>query len=171
MTQIHTSDLPSNALLEKYKQAGAFVDCYYINMNKQVTLAEYIHAFYTTPIFKIERTILSIFARRPSSDSQAKELSLGNSDTFSIWSVEQRLENQILLCEFTGNTRSWLMVATSKTDASNTRLYFGSTVIPKESDDGKKTFGVLFHLLGGFHRLYSRALLKAAAKKVTEIKT
>lgn len=168
MTKIYTGELPQNALPIQYRDAGAHTDCYYVDISEQVALEELIQAFYTTPLFKVERAILSVFARKPSSDIDVRELSLAHSDKFSIWTVESRLANQILLRDFTHKTRSWLMTSPAETnDVLNTRLYFGSVVVPKEkSTNGSKSFGVLFHLLGGFHRLYSRALLKSAVKKL-----
>jgi hypothetical protein len=37
-----------------------------------VTLAEYVNAFYTTRVFRLERIILKWAVSRPSTDAQAK---------------------------------------------------------------------------------------------------
>jgi hypothetical protein len=168
MSKILEAEIPNNALSARYKKEGAFVDCYYIDIPNDVTLEQYIKAFYTTPPFKVERTILSIITRRSATDQDAAELALGNSERYSIWTVEDRDINQILLREFTGATRSCLMVEPSSTDTeAMTRLFFGSVVIPKKVlENGQGSFGLLFHLLGGFHKLYSKVLLKAAFNKL-----
>jgi hypothetical protein len=71
-----------------------------------------------------------------------------------------------LLCDFLGRTRSWLMSGAGDGDSS-TRLYFGSAVVPNGVDEsGKKHFGFGFHALMGFHKLYSRALLRSAASRL-----
>ena len=50
--------------------------------------------------------------------------------------------------------------------ATRTRLYFGSAVIPRVGADGERKFGLAFHALIGLHKLYSRALLKAAISRL-----
>ncbi len=53
------------------------------------------------------------------------------------------------------------------TNAIATRLYFGSAVVPRSSGgNGEPGMGWLFHGLLGFHRLYSRLLLRAASRHV-----
>ena len=53
-------------------------------------------------------------------------------EKFAAWHVENRSENEILMCDFRGRTRSWLMVApVSTVSDARTRLYFGSAVVPR----------------------------------------
>ena len=165
MNEVQLGELPQDALLEKYKLAGAKTDCYFVDIPKQVSQAQYIEAFYTTPLFKIERFILALVAHRPASDEQANALARSKTKNFAAWSVEQQTPEQLLLCDFMGKTRSWLKsTSTSTADANNsTRLYFGSAVIAKQDyTSGKARVGIGFQLLGGFHHVYSKALLKAA---------
>jgi len=168
MSKIVETEVPYNALSAQCEKQGAFVDCYYIDIRKEVTLESYLRAFYTTSLFKTERAILSIATFKPAFDAQAVELALGTSENYSVWTVETRLPNQIMLREFTGRTRSWLMAQkSSANEATLTRLYFGSVVLPKAvSESGKSAFGLFFHVLSGFHQIYSRALLSAAYKKL-----
>ncbi|RVU83450.1 hypothetical protein EOL70_17145 [Leucothrix sargassi] len=167
MLKVIESVIPSESLVMKYLKDGAFVDCYCLDIQKAVTLECYIEAFYTTTVFKIERTLLSVATFKFASDNDAASLAEGSSDKYSIWSVERRDPNQVVLCEFTKSTRSWLMVESSRADEGKTRLYFGSVVIPREvSETGEPTFSFVFHLLGYFHKLYSKALLGAAHRKL-----
>lgn len=172
MSKIITTQIPYDALTAKYIEEGAFVDCYSVEIPMEITLDEYIKAFYTTSLFKIERAILSVITSRPATNSEAVEFSLGRTESYSIWTVESRSSNQILLCDFTDKTRSWLMVKTSRTEeVVTTRLFFGSVVIPKKvSDSGNRSFGILFHLFGGFHRIYSKALLNASYRNLLKNK-
>lgn len=171
MSNIIEAEIPPDALSARYVEEAAFVDCYYIEIPKEITLDRYIEAFYTTPLFKVERTILSIATFKAASDREAAELSLEKSNSYSIWTVENRNSNQIILRDFTKKTRSWLMVKTLKNEESViSRLFFGSVVVPsKVSDSGHASFGVLFHLLSRFHLWYSKALLKAAYKKLLNL--
>ncbi len=164
MTRIATCELPDNGLTKTYLAKGAHTDCYYIDIAAKVTLAQYLQAFYNTPVFSVEKTLLTTFAKKHIRNNDINVLADGNCDSFSIWTVEQRTDNQILLCEFTQSTRSWLMVDYLGTaEQPITRLYFGSVVVPKiVSPSGKSTFGILFYAFAGFHKLYSRALLKSA---------
>lgn len=167
MNVIQSCELPREALLGKYKQEGAYTDCYFIDIPRAVSQAAYVEAFYTTKLFKIERLILALLAKMPSTDAQAKLLALGEIQSFAAWSVEGRTPDQLLLCDFLWSTRSWLMSAVTKAgDSSITRLYFGSAVVPKiDRASGRASFGIAFHMLSGFHRLYSRALLRSACSR------
>lgn len=160
------SPVPSNSYLGTYQSNGAFTDCYTVTVPETVSLPELVEAFYTTRLFKVERWLLAKALGAPSTDSQARQMALSESNRFSAWDVEQRSGTEILL-RF-GQTRSWLSVEAAPEAPSSTVLYFGSAVLPK-SADGK--FGVAFHALGGFHRLYSKLLLAAATRQITKVKS
>ncbi|WP_191601532.1 hypothetical protein [Marinomonas algicola] len=168
MSHLIEIELPEVALSARYRENGAFVDCYSVDVPKEISLEKYIQAFYTTPLFKIERTILSLATLKATSDKDAIRLSTNQTRHYSIWTVENRVDNQILLADVTGKTKSWLMVQELKSGKSSiTRLYFGSVVVPKGvSKNGQASFGFVFHLLSQFHKTYSRALLNATAKKL-----
>ena len=51
--------VPKSALLQRYVDKGSYVDCYATDIAGPVTQAEFIEAFYTTPVFRLERLILS----------------------------------------------------------------------------------------------------------------
>jgi hypothetical protein len=51
-----------------------------------------------------------------------------------------------------------------------TRLSFGSAVVPvMDRKSGRMTMSLGFRLLLGFHRLYARALLRSAARKLSNL--
>lgn len=153
--------LPKNALLQPYTQDPAcFTDCYAVELSAQISLENYITAFYTTPLFKIERFILKIAVNAPSSDHDARNLASAKTTKFAAWNVEGRDETQLLLCEFSKRTRSWLHIESTQT---GTRLYFGSAVTP---DPKTNRLGPLFTALLPFHKIYSRALLASARRNV-----
>ena len=154
-------------MLQRYAAAGAYTDCYAIDVPGQISHAEFVEAFYTTTVFKLERLILRYLASRPSTDAQASELARGELSSFAAWSAEARSPNQLLLCDFTGRTRSWLMVATPSDATRGTRLFFGSAVVPVRSKTGQPRLGAAFTSLLGFHKLYSRVLLWAAASHLS----
>jgi hypothetical protein len=158
---IDATELPPESLLLPYRGAG-YTDCYVTTLPFPVTAAAFIEAFYTTPLFKLERMILGVMLRRPSTDAHAHELAVGHRNAFAAWSVEARRKDQILLAA--GRTRSWL-AATPDTSAG-TRLYFGSAVVPQRSASGKQAMGFWFRALGGFHKIYARALLRAARHRL-----
>ena len=148
---IEESTLPSSALLQKYVQAGAYTDCFATEIAREVSIAEYVEAFYTTWLFKLERFILRHLVSRPSTDAEARQVAEGSIDKFAAWYVEERADHQLLMSDFRDHTRSWFMVEAG-------RLYFGSAVIPKNQPSYK--------LLLGLHRLYSRLLLGAARSRL-----
>lgn len=162
MSTINASPLPDSALLARYQRDGAYADCYASDLGFAATHAQFVTAFYTTWLFKLERLILKWTLSRPSSDAQAAELAAGLIDEFAAWRVEARAPDQLLLTDIHGRTRSWLMV-TLLESGGGTRLYFGSAVVPRPHPrSGKPALGFGFRALLGFHRLYSVALLSAA---------
>ena len=165
-------ELPSGALLHRHREAGAYTDCYVAEIARRVTQAEYVEAFYTSWVFKLERLLLDWLVSKPSTDLQARALARGAVGSFSAWTVEVRTANQLLLCDFQGRTRSWLMSAAIPDDASSrTRLYFGSAVVPVvDARSGRKTMGWVYRALLGFHKVYSRLLLWAAVSRLLRLR-
>ena len=166
MTSIQACALPEHALLRKYLGGGAYADCYMTELARPVSQAEFVEAFYTTALFKVERQLLSWFVARPSTDSQAAQLASGQVGSFAMWSVEGREPDQLLLCDLHGRTRSWLMSA-SFAEGQSTRLFFGSAVVHViDKRTATARTGIAFRALLGFHKLYSRALLLAAVARL-----
>ena len=158
--------LPDDALLNVYARDGRYADCFVTDIPRSVSHAQFVAAFYTTTVFKLERWILKLAVARPSTDEQARQLAAGELEQFAAWSVENRAENQLLLCDLYGRTRSWLMVAPLP-DGAGTRLYFGSAVVPViDRKTGRSSMGTGHSALLSFHKLYSRVLLGAAARRL-----
>ena len=167
MLRVHATPLPDDALLQVHRAAGAFTDCYVVNVDGEITFDAYVTAFYTTPLFKVERLILRWALSRPSTDEQARQLADGGLDRFAAWDVEQRGPNQLMLSDLHGKTRSWLMVEPLPPGERGTRLYFGSAVTAlRKRRDGTTGMPFLFRALLRFHSLYSIALLSAAARRL-----
>ena len=165
-SRLAASDLPPESLLQSYREAGAYTDCYSIEITAAVAQADYVEAFYTTWVFKLERQLLAWFIARPSTDAQAKALARGDTDTFAAWHVEGRTADQLLMCDLNARTRSWLMTGPGD-GGGGTRLYFGSAVVPTiDRRSGQPAMGFIFRALLGFHRIYSRVLLRAAVSRL-----
>jgi hypothetical protein len=167
MASIQPRALPSDALLARYAQAGAYTDCYATEVPGSVTFVRFVTAFYTSGLFKLERFILRWALARPSTDVEAAQLAAGARGSFAAWDVEARAEDQILLRDLAGRTRSWLMVR-ALDGGAGTRLYFGSAVVPeRDARTGLPSMGFGFRALLRFHRRYSIALLAAARRRVS----
>lgn len=163
-TALRPVRIPDDALLRAYADLG-YADCFVARVETDCPLPRWIEAFYTTPLFRVERAILRRVASKPSSDDDARALATGTATRFAAWQVEGRSATQILLADFTGRTRSWLMVAPGA--GSTTDVYFGSAVMPQRSDAaGRTDMGIGFRALLGFHRVYSRLLLRAACARL-----
>lgn len=166
MRRVATCRVPEGSLLAGCRRDGAYADCYVVEIDRAVAQAQFIAAFYTTWVFRLERLILKWWVAKPSTDADAHALAAGTADCFAAWRVGERGENEILLADFTGRTRSWL--STAPLVGARTRLYFGSAVMPvRDAATGKPKFGRNFGLLLGFHKLYSRVLLAAARAKLS----
>jgi hypothetical protein len=161
MSSIQVAPLPAGAFLERYRAAGDYTDCYTVAFSGSASLSEYMAAFYTTPVFKLERRLLSIFLRFPSTDQEAKLLAQGEVNSFSAWRVESREARQAILAA--GRTRSWLMVSPHAAGSQTTNLFFGSAVLQRR----RGGLGWAFSALLGFHKLYSRILLASAVRRLS----
>ena len=163
LTSVHHCALPVGAALGAYVHEGAYTDCYAVVLPRVVTQSEFVEAFYTTAVFKLERWLIARFLSRPSTDTQARRLAQGGLGTFATWSVEQREPDQLVLAA--GRTRSWLMASANLgSGLPGTTLYFGSAIVLRR--DGSGAMGWQFRALLGFHKLYSRVLLSAAGRRL-----
>lgn len=168
MFSVNNGELPESALLQQYRDSGAYTDCYFVDVNGEVSLADFICAFYTTVPFKTERLILRWAVSKPSTDEDARLLAEGKIDRFAAWYVEARRDDQLLLSDFRDRTRSWLMSEPSAGDShESTRLYFGSAVVPERPEEsGEGGMGKSFSALLLFHKLYSQILLATARSRL-----
>lgn len=163
MSRIIAGPVPDQTLLSRYRARRAYIDAYWLDAQVDATLPDYVEAFYTTPLFRLERLVLR-FVGRPSRDAEVRAMAQGTGRRFAAWTVEARTETEILLCDYLGRTRSWLKCVR---EAGGTRLYFGSAIVPRRvTGDGRAELGWAFHALLGFHRVYSRALLRSAANRL-----
>ena len=157
MRSVEPCPLPAHALLARHAGGGGYTDGFTTTLARAVTLAAFVEAFYTSWLFRLERAVLARLFACPSTDAEAAELASGKRQRFAAWTVEARGDDQILLRDRRGRTRSWLMVDGAQ--AGPTRLYFGSAIEPVRP-------GSSIRALLGLHRFYSRALLRAAARRL-----
>lgn len=157
--------VPPDSLLDRLMRSrGAFADAYALRLPRAVPLAEFVEAFYTTRLFKVERALIRLLGK-PSSDAMARAVARSQGERIAVWTVEARTPEELLMHEDSGATRSWFK-AEPQADGS-TRLWFGSAVVPRRrGPGGEPRFSAVFHALLGFHRWYSRALLRAAARRL-----
>jgi hypothetical protein len=160
--------LPPTSLLSDYAAQGAYTDCYTVDVAVAVSAEHFIAAFYTSRLFKVERFVLKWLVSKPSADAQALALAVGARDTFAAWTLEGRSKDQLLMCDYQGRTRSWLMVTPNGDDTkASTRLSFGTAVVAnKNRKNGAPSMPFVFRLLLGFHRLYAQALLRSAVNRL-----
>ena len=165
---IRREPIPPQALHAHYERQGAYLDCYAADIDRVVSLPQFVEAFYTSWLFRLERWILGWAVNKPSTDSQAREIARGRRQDFAAWAQEARGTEQLLMCDFLGATRSWVRVTPGA--GSGTRLHFGSVVTSRRnSRTGQLELGRSYRLLLGFHKLYSRALLAAARARLRKI--
>jgi hypothetical protein len=172
------SAVPEDALLRTY-QGGlrpecwrGSGDCFAISVDRGVSLADFVLAFYTSPVFWVERLILGLLAGAPSMDAEARQLADGIGISFAVWRVGERTATQLLMCDRYERTRSWFRVV--PLSGGKTLLQFGSAVAargdPRATPRAQGLLspgGVLYRLLLKFHVLYSQILLYAAKRALT----
>jgi hypothetical protein len=159
---------PEDALLKTYRGGvhperwGRSGDCFSVRVQRAVSLQEFVFAFYTSPMFRIERWLLRAFIGAPSSDGGARAVADGSASSFAAWYVADRTATQLLMCDRYERTRSWFRVVAL--DGGGTLLQFGSAVAAggRDRGAGAAARGRGFRLLLGFHVVYSQLLLNAA---------
>ena len=164
---IERRPLPEHALLARYATAGGYTDCFATELPGSYSHAEYVAAFYTNWLFKLERMVLRTLVFKRSSDQQAEQLSRGERDAFAAWTVEARAPGQLLVCDYQGKTRSWLM--NEELDGV-TRLYFGTGIVPMvDTRTGQRQLSTFFRALLPFHKRYARALLATTRSRLASL--
>ena len=165
MTAVANTPVPPTSLLGRLAaERGAFADAYTLPFPRAVSLPEFVEAFYTTRLFKVERALLGLFGK-PASDAMARAVARGEVQRIAVWTVEARVGDELLMHEDSGATRSWFKAEPAP--GGGTTLWFGSAVVPRRrKPGGEARLGWIFHGLIGFHRWYSRALLVAAARRL-----
>ncbi|RYF94096.1 MAG: hypothetical protein EON95_06640 [Caulobacteraceae bacterium] len=152
-------------MIEGYRDTGAYTDCFATVVPGHVTQAAFVEAFYTSRLFKLERLVLALLVAKPSNDEEAQRLATGETDRFAAWTTEARTADQLLVCDYQGLTRSWLMTIPGAAGANETALLFGTVVAPRRPRPAATR---IFNLLGGAHRLYARALLRSAVGRLRD---
>jgi hypothetical protein len=99
---------------ERWRESG---DCFAVSMDRVVSLAEFVFAFYTSPVFRIERAILGLLAGALSTDLDVRRLAAGSATAFAIWRVGERTATQLLMCDRYERTRSWFSVYAAASSA------------------------------------------------------
>lgn len=160
---------PEGALIRRYTTTlGAYSDCFYVDIPAEVTLSDYILAFFSTPIFRMERLILNLLPSGRSNKRCVLDLASGSGKKMASWKTERRDENQLLLAVGNGPIRTWLMVQDNQLSKHTTRLYFGSAVLPTRiTKDGHPKLAFVFRMFLGLHIFYSRLLLWWAARDLS----
>lgn len=168
MSFVEQQPVPHDALLKTYRGGnrpelwGQYGDCFSVEVNRVVTLAQWVFAFYTSPVFRLERVILHVLARAPSNDQQAKDVAEGRRETFAVWVVGARTTDQLLMCDRYGKTRSWFRVTPQ--ESGGTVLQFGSAVAARRGSQGGTHMSGGFGVLLGLHKIYSKVLIGAAKR-------
>jgi len=104
---------------------------------------------------------------KSSTDAEPRPMAEGTTGSFAARTVEDRGENNILMCKFRHRIRFWLMVSTLRENGIKTRLYFGSAVTPVQNQNrGELSLGLAFNALAGWSRIYSEALSYSAKSQL-----
>jgi hypothetical protein len=173
MFSIMQEAAPEDSLLKTYRGGvhperwGRYGDCFSARVDRAVSLADFVFAFYTSPVFRLERWLLRVFIGAASSDTGARALADGSAASFAAWYVGDRTATQLLMCDRFERTRSWFRVLAL--DGGGTLLQFGSAVAAgREKGAAAATPSRGFRLLLGFHVLYSKILLNAAKTSINK---
>lgn len=153
---------PGTFIADYAQREGYHADCFECQCNADIPLADYITAFYTQPLFRAERAVLRLVARAASSDADVADLAHGTGARLAVWDVQARTGDELLMVQTGGRTLSWLQ-------SEPGILRFGSVVVPVVGRGGSLTLGPVFQSLMGAHKLYSRALLAGAARRLKRL--
>ena len=93
IAQCHVAE---DSLLRPYRGGkhpegwGHYGDCFSVSVDRAVMLGEFVLAFYTSPVFRMERLILRILTGAASTDGEARALAEGRVESFAVWTVGGR---------------------------------------------------------------------------------
>ncbi|MEL6915137.1 MAG: hypothetical protein AAFP13_11620 [Pseudomonadota bacterium] len=153
---LRRAEVPRESLLAPYlSEPGTHVDAYVVSSGHSVDLSMYVEAMFCSPVFRLERAILQVFAGARSSAAQVAALASGEGSRMAVWTVEARTPSELLLTVPETPIRTWLAVEPGV-------LWFGSVV---RAEQGR--LPLLMRLSLPFHALYSRVLLWSAARRVS----
>jgi hypothetical protein len=138
-------------------------DCFCVTVPAAVPLSDFVFAFYTSHVFRIERWILAVVAGARSTDAEARAVADGSGDSFAVWRLGARTETQLVMGDRYGRTRSWFRVVPVRD--GGTLLQFGSAVAVRREGPVARP-SLMFRLLLRFHVIYSQVLLWAARRGV-----
>lgn len=161
---VEESALPDGSLLQEFADRGEYTDCFVARAGSDITFSTYVETFYTTRLFKLERLILKWLILRPSSDQEARQLSRNEIHAFAAWNEHSRSDDQLIMMDFRQQTCSWFMLVPGE---AHSWLYFGSAVMRDHESSSDSGMNWTYRILLGLHRLYSRALLQAAARRLS----
>ncbi|MEO7247366.1 MAG: hypothetical protein ABIW31_02840 [Novosphingobium sp.] len=167
---IRTPPVAAATLFARYQAPGNYTDCLCLEVDGEVDLASFILAVLTSRPFRLERFILATLLGKRSNDDQAAALASGSGNRFAAWTVEARTVNQLLLRDFLGHTRTWLMAEPVTQDGAvtRTRLHFGTAVVHIGLAGFSRTGAIaLFWMFLPFHKAYARILLGSAVKNLS----
>ncbi|MEM6584443.1 MAG: hypothetical protein AAF692_01685 [Pseudomonadota bacterium] len=155
MSRVVACDVPQDSLLARYGTPRDYRDCFYRDepsggpSDAPSDLPAFIERFYRSAAFWPERALLHIVTRKASS-ADARALARGEAESFGVWELVERKENEMLLASKGTGTASWFAIEPIET---GTRLYFGSWVGNLDQSGWKA--------LQGAHVWYSKRLLSA----------
>lgn len=159
MFSVTQCPLPQDTMLHRYEHGpGHHTDCFETEVAQGVSLADYIEAFFNSPILRLERKLLGLAVAK-SNYNDVLALAQGQSDRIAGWQTEDRDDHEILLTVMGGGIRTWLKVIPQE---DNSRLLFGSAVVPPDDGSGAPKMAWWVNALMGFHKLYSHIVLGAA---------
>ena len=79
---------PEHSLISEQSMLEGYVtDCFSAEVSKAVDLSDLIEAFYKTPLFRLERLVLSFAPSGRLRDTDITALSKGQVDRISVWQV------------------------------------------------------------------------------------
>jgi len=87
---IRNEECPPDALLRTYRGGahperwGGYGDCFSVSIDRVVALADFVTAFYTSPLFRVERFLLRLILGVRSSDADAHALGIGSAKSLSF---------------------------------------------------------------------------------------
>ena len=163
--------VPVDALLKTYRGGlnperwDGYGDCFSVSVDRAVNLGEFVFAFYTSRVFRVERWLLRAFIGARSNDQDAQGLAQGTKASFAAWYVGDRNATQLLMCDRFERTRSWFRVV--PVGGGTTVLQFGSAVAAAHGGGAAaRPRGRGWRLMLRFHVLYSQVLLHAAKTRL-----
>eukprot|EP00045_Choanoeca_perplexa_P002911 m.27622 g.27622 ORF g.27622 m.27622 type:complete len:189 (-) comp11764_c0_seq1:101-667(-) len=158
-------DVPNGSFLKSMKDEGYNCDTFVLPLPNAppADLNKYIRAFFSSPVFQLERYVLQYAAGISIEDQDIRKCGFEVGDKLGVWGVTERCDNEALALWSQGSTDGCSWWRLEHTREGDPVLMFGSGI---RTNNASKAYRLAMVPLTQGHYLYSRILLWSTGRNL-----